>query len=111
MITITASGQCEAQNVTWMPTAATTPDLINILNRTQVEFLKLEARIGLTFSDLALETKDAEKRARCRHAARRAYDTILKFMERVAPSRSESLWFETSLLRLKCNLWMLGEIL
>ena len=60
---------------------------------------------------IALETNDCAKRARNRLAARKAYDTFLRFVDRVAFTHDDSRWLMANLLRLKCNLEMLGETL
>jgi hypothetical protein len=94
-----------------MTTLASIVDLAERVNRTQLDFLKLEIAVGRTFSSLALETNDTEKRARNRRAARKAFDTVLRFRDQIALTRDDTRWLNENLLRLKRELAMLGEVL
>ena len=47
-----------------------------------IEFLRAEALAGRTFSRIALESRYQEKTDRNRANARKAYDTLLRFMPR-----------------------------
>lgn len=79
------------------------------LNRSGVEFLKIDVEVGLTFSSIALRAQESERRARTRRVARNAYDTVLKLMERVALTSADAQTLARNLLRLKIDLRMLGE--
>ena len=79
-------------------------------NRIRVDFLKLDVQLGLTFSGMALKTQDSEKRARTRRLGRKAYDTVLRLMDRVALTKEDDQSLALNLYRLKCDLVMLGEI-
>ena len=85
--------------------------ILQSVNRAGVDFLKLDLEVGLTFSHMALETQDSEKRARTRRAARRAYDTVLKLSEKVPLTNQDAESLARNLLRLKCDLALLGEVL
>jgi len=88
----------------------TSADIVEGANRAGANFLKLDVEMGLTFCGLALQTRDSEKRARTQRAARTAYDTVLKLMERVRLNDDQVQWLERKLHRLKCELLTLGEI-
>ena len=47
-----------------------------------IEFLRAEALAGLTFSKIALQSRYQEKKDRNRAKARKAYDTLLRYMPR-----------------------------
>ena len=81
-------------------------------NTASVEFLKVEAETGLTFAAIAKQSGDAgnaEKAARNRAQARIAYDTVLRFIGRVALTQAESESLDLQMTRLKIGLQKLGE--
>jgi hypothetical protein len=78
-------------------------------NATSVEFLNTEADTGLMFAGIALESDTEEKMARNRANARKAYDTILRFIGRVSLTAAESEGLGTKMARLKLGLQTLGE--
>jgi len=86
-------------------------DLAEHVNRTGAEFLKLDLELGLTFSGIALQAQDSERRARTRQLSRKAYDTVLRLMHRVKLTDEDAQSLARNLIRLKCDLVMLGEIL
>jgi len=79
------------------------------LNRAQGNFLNLDAEVGLTFAGIALQTRDSEKRERTRRVARKAYDTVLRLMNRVTFTKDDAQSLARNLLRLKYDLTMLEE--
>lgn len=81
------------------------------VNKANTEFLRLDLQTALTFTGLALNTDDPAKKDRNQRAARRAYDTILRFMQRVTLTEDEARFFEENLPRLKGELITLGEVL
>lgn len=84
--------------------------LVDPASKAKADFVYIESNVGLTFAELALETRDKEKRARVTHYARRAYDTALrsKKLVQLDPLREANL--NRNLLRLKDQLQLLGEI-
>ena len=80
------------------------------LNKTGVGFLRLDVEVGLTFSGIALQAQDSEKRARNLRAARKAYDTVLRLMDKVTLTEDDAKSLARNLFQLKCELVMLGEV-
>jgi hypothetical protein len=79
------------------------------LNSTNVDFLKIDVETALTFTKIALEADDREKRDRNRKNARKAYDTILHLRNKVEFSPSQDKYMNEKLERLKRDLITLGE--
>lgn len=92
-----------------MATLPSLEDLAERLDRVQTDFLKIEISLGQTFSGIALDTKDPETRSRNQRAARKAFDTALRFLDRVGPSGDETRLLEKNLLLLRLQLARLGE--
>jgi hypothetical protein len=80
-------------------------------NTVGANFLQIDTEIGLTFSTIAVETNDLEKRKRTTRTARRAYDTITRLRKQIELSDAEGAKLDGTLLRLKSNLQKLGESL
>jgi hypothetical protein len=78
-------------------------------NATSVDFLNTEADTGLMFAGIALESDTEEKMTRNRANARKAYDTILRFIGRVSLTDAESENLGTKMAKLKLGLQTLGE--
>jgi len=78
-------------------------------NKVSTDFLKLDLETALTFTQLASQARDRDKRERNRHAARKAYDTVLHLIDRVTLSDAEASFFQGKLAQLKLNLIELGE--
>ena len=78
-------------------------------NATSVEFLNIEADTGLMFAGIAAESDDGAKAARNRENARKAYDTILRFIGRISLTAAESEALDTKMAKLKQGLQTLGE--
>ncbi len=72
-----------------------------------VEFLKTELETGITFAQLALSARREDKIERTKANARKAYDTALKFMDKLAPEKSAEL--NGLLQNLRTRLRDLGE--
>lgn len=81
------------------------------LNKASTDFLKVDLETALTFTSLALQAKDHEKRERNRKAARKAYDTVVHLMGRVTLNEAETSFFKEQLEHLRSNLVELGEVL
>jgi len=74
------------------------------------DFLKVDVATALTFTEIALQASDSEKRGRnCRHA-RIAYDTVLRLIRRVDLTDEDSQILSSNLKRLKSELVQLGEV-
>ena len=77
--------------------------------RASVNFLKTDLETALTFSGIALSTQDPKKRDRMRQNARKAYDTVIRFMKRLDLNAADSQIIFAYLRRLKSELATLGE--
>jgi hypothetical protein len=80
-------------------------------NKATTDFLKIDLETALTFTALALQAQDREKKERNRKAARKAYDTITRLISRVTFSEVEANAFKENLERLRSDLIKLGESL
>jgi len=78
-------------------------------NATSVEFLNIEVDTGLMFAGIASESDDDAKTLRNRENARKAYDTILRFIGRVSLTAAESEALDMKMAKLKQGLQTLGE--
>jgi sporulation-control protein spo0M len=79
------------------------------LNATNADFLRIDAETALTFSQLAMETGNFEKRKRNCKNARKAYDGILRMWNSVTFTPTQEGYMHELLSRLKNNLELLGE--
>jgi hypothetical protein len=77
--------------------------------KVSTDFLKIELDMALTFTELALQTQDRQKKERNRQAARKAYETVVHLMDRVPLSEDEANIFKKNLERLRFDLVELGE--
>jgi hypothetical protein len=77
-------------------------------NKIGAEFLLIDSHIALTFSGIALEAPEGEKRARTSTTARRAYDTILRLRKGIELNDSQIATLNANLLRLENELRSLG---
>ncbi len=80
------------------------------LNRAGADFLKVDVQTALTFTRIALQTKDPASRRRNRNSACKAYDTVLRLISKVQLSDSDARILGSNLERLKSELRELGEI-
>lgn len=78
-------------------------------NRLRANFLQVDCEIALTFSNIALQTSDQERRKRTATSARKAYDTILRFKPGTDLGDADRDKLEAKLLRLKSELQSLGQ--
>ena len=74
-----------------------------------ITFLNTEADIGLNFAHFAAESRDAKKRVRNRRIAREAYDSVLRYLDRGAPTDEELKLVQQKILTLRELLKSLGE--
>lgn len=80
------------------------------VNRASVEFLKVDLQTALTFVGIARQTNDESRRKRARAVARKAYETLSKFVNRVNLSSENERQVHLGLKRLKSELETLGEV-
>jgi hypothetical protein len=81
-----------------------------LLDQNGVDFLFAELQAGLTFARIATAKRSSpEKRTRNTSNARKAYDSILHFRERVALSNAETTKLKHGMNELKKALQGLGE--
>jgi hypothetical protein len=75
-----------------------------------ITFINVDLDAALTFTRIALTSDNTEIVARTRHNARKAYDTIIGYMPRIASNREQLKQIKSKLERLKSELEELGEI-
>lgn len=73
------------------------------------DFLRSEIDTGLTLAKIALDADRHDRRNRNRLNARKAYDTVLRFMPRVNLSPEETSEMKIRVEHLKAELVRLGE--
>jgi len=80
------------------------------LNRASADFLKIDLQTALTFLNSARNTTDFDRQKRNREAARRAYDTVARLMERVNLNERDARTIVVGLEQLRSELQELGEV-
>lgn len=80
----------------------------NVENR-EIEFIRAEALTGLTFARIALGSRHQDKIDRNRVNAKKAYDTLLRFMPRDNATTEEWDEVRAKIAELKTQLQRLGE--
>jgi hypothetical protein len=75
----------------------------------QTEFLRTELFAGITRANIARNTPDESKKERNRREARKAYDTVLRFLPQMYLSEKEKEQIDSKLAALKSALRSLGE--
>ncbi len=78
-------------------------------NKTSADFLKTDIETALTFASIARNAENSADRARNLRSARRAYDTVVRLVERVELTDHDARILGRSLARLKSELRGLGE--
>lgn len=81
------------------------------LERTRAEFLKVDLQTALTFTGIALRTTSGEKKQRNLRAARKAYDSIGRLLQKTELEEAEAHELNRDLQRLRAELIDLGEAL
>jgi hypothetical protein len=81
----------------------------NRLNAACVQFLKVDLETGLILSGLAFASTNTATRERNTKNARKAYDTILRLMDKFELTESDANFIDCNLQRLKSHLVVLGE--
>ena len=79
------------------------------MNRVSTDFLKIDLETALTFISIARQTKDDVRRLRNRRAARKAYETVLKLIDKVDLNDLDRVRVVQALGKLKTELEVLGE--
>jgi uncharacterized protein YPO0396 len=74
-----------------------------------VHFLNTEADVGLNLARFAAESPTGKKKARNRRNAREAYDSVLKHLDRAAPTDEELKVIQQKMATLRELLKSLGE--
>jgi DNA invertase Pin-like site-specific DNA recombinase len=64
---------------------------------------------GLTFAKAALDSRDEDKKLRNQKSARKAYDTIVRMLNKITPTDADARQLHESLQQLKSHLIQLGE--
>lgn len=85
------------------------PEYVKTIENGEIEFLRAEALTGLTFSKIALHSRQQQKTDRNRANARKAYDCLLRFMPREHPTLGAWEEIKARVAELKSNLQQLGE--
>ena len=80
------------------------------MNRVSVEFIETDLETALTFVQIARQTSDDSRRKRTCRAARRAYDSLKGFANRVELTAEHGKQVALGLKRLKSELESLGEV-
>lgn len=81
------------------------------LNAVSVEVLKTDLKTGITFAHIAQQsTSDPEKKKRNQANARKAYDSVLDYENRLEIAQEDKLDMAEKLTRLKSVLIQLGEV-
>ncbi len=74
-----------------------------------ISFLNTEVDLAKTFIKMAKEARNRERRKKLRKDARKAYDTVLRFLGKITPSENERAEINAQLAHLKSKLQSLGE--
>ncbi len=92
-------------NVLFMPEYK---QLRQTLNRRTLALLKTDLGVGFTFAQIALTTRDADKRERNRRNAQTAFDMVSEHAAHVEMSVVDAAEIQCGLARLKLALEQLG---
>ena len=74
------------------------------------DFIKTELRVGITFSTLALQSKNADKTLRNAAHAQKAHDVALHHIRRTSIRQESATEIRKLLAQLETNLALLGLI-
>ena len=75
----------------------------------EIDFLRAEAQTGLTFAKIALSSRHQDKIARNRANARKAYDTLVRFLPQGNATPEGRKEVKAKIAELKSLLQQLGE--
>jgi hypothetical protein len=84
-------------------------DLQREFNRNGFDFLMVDLEAGIAFAERALVTADREGRRRNARNARKAYETVARFREKLSLDSEQQNAFDVKLMNLKKVLEQLGE--
>lgn len=73
----------------------------------EADFIKTELHVGLTFSHLALQSKDANKVSRNTANAQKAHDIAVRHYRKKAVSKENTIEIRDLLAQLEANLALL----
>ena len=73
----------------------------------ETDFIKVELHVGLTFSHLALQSKDANKVSRNTANAQKAHDIALRHYRKMARNEQNTSEIANLLTQLEANLALL----
>jgi diketogulonate reductase-like aldo/keto reductase len=79
------------------------------LNQSGIEFLLTDLDVGLTFMDVAGVSNNEETVHRNCENARKAYDTVLRLLNNLAPDEKQHEQIEAKLALLKSRLMVVGQ--
>lgn len=79
------------------------------MNRVSLDFLKVDLETALTFITIAKQTHDRTRKMRNRRAARKAYDTVLGFSQKLEIGSKDTQVLARGLKELRDELEGLGE--
>jgi hypothetical protein len=79
------------------------------LNKLKADFIKTDLDVALTLVQIALQTKDRNKAIHNQQNARKAYDTVLRYMGSASLCRFDRENMMRKLSSLKSALLTLGE--
>jgi hypothetical protein len=79
------------------------------LTMLKVNFIKTDLDVALTFAQIASQTGDRDKAVRNQRNARKAYDTLVRYMDSASLDRSDLDAITRKLALLKSALLGLGE--
>jgi len=80
------------------------------MTRASIEFLKIDIQTALTFLEIARQTDNEERKRRNIQSAGKAYDTVLRFVDRVQLGTDDLQTINTGLERLRSELEEFGEV-
>lgn len=79
------------------------------MNRASTDFLKIDLETAFTFVKIAKQAGDRVRRERNRAAARKAYETVLRFLNKVETGDEDLRLITGALGQLRSELEILGE--
>jgi hypothetical protein len=95
-----------------LPTSAQqwgTSERFRELNQNGVDFVLIDLDVGMTFMDVAEASRIDEITRRNHHNARKAYDAVVRLLEKLKPSLSERQAIDAKLAILRTRLQTVGQ--
>ena len=78
-----------------------------MVNSYATDFIKTELHLGITFSTLALQSKNADKVSRNTAHAQKAHDVALRYYRKASVQQESATEIKTLLAQLESNLALL----